>query len=92
MKDLRQLASACEAELRAIGIRPGRVAVWKVNSRAKSRWGQCRELSPGCFGAANAAANFPASGKAASCSTRSATAAASAAAGSSGCAERSISR
>ena len=49
MKDLRQLASACEAELRAIGIRPGRVAVWKVNSRAKSRWGQCRELSPGCF-------------------------------------------
>ena len=49
MKNLQNLAAACEADLRSIGIRPGRVSAWRVNTRAKSRWGQCRELTPGCF-------------------------------------------
>ncbi len=49
MKNLQNLAAACEADLRSIGIRPGRVSAWRVNTRAKSRWGQCRELAPGCF-------------------------------------------
>ena len=49
MKNLQNLAAASEADLRSIGIRPGRVSAWRVNTRAKSRWGQCRELAPGCF-------------------------------------------
>ena len=49
MKNLQNLAAACEADLRSIGIRPGRVSAWRVDTRAKSRWGQCRELTPGCF-------------------------------------------
>lgn len=49
MKDLKQLAAACEEDLRSVGIRPGAVVCWRVNTRAKSRWGQCRELSPGRF-------------------------------------------
>ena len=49
MKNLENLAAACETDLRTLGIRPGRVVDWKINTRAKSRWGQCRELCPGCY-------------------------------------------
>ncbi|MCI8274093.1 MAG: hypothetical protein HFI66_00505 [Lachnospiraceae bacterium] len=49
MKDLEKLADACTAELKAIGISCGRVRNWSVNSRAKSRWGQCRKIAEGVF-------------------------------------------
>ena len=49
MKDLMRLAGECERELAALGIRCGTVCEWSVNTRAKSRWGQCREIAPGQF-------------------------------------------
>lgn len=49
MKDLRALAVSCEAELRAVGIRCGTIRRLSVNTRAKSRWGQCRMVSEGVF-------------------------------------------
>lgn len=49
MKDLKRLAIQCEEELEAIGIRCGTVRSWSVNTRAKSRWGQCRQISPRVF-------------------------------------------
>ena len=47
MKDLRKLAAECEADLLSIGIQPGKVNAWTVNTRAKSRWGLCRQVAPG---------------------------------------------
>lgn len=49
MKNLEQLAALCEADLRSLGIRTGAVVCWRINTRAKSCWGQCRELAPGRF-------------------------------------------
>lgn len=42
MKDLLKLAVECMNELDAIGVKYGNVVEWKVNTRAKKRWGQCR--------------------------------------------------
>lgn len=44
MKDLLLLANECMEELDAIDIEYGKVVEWKVNSRAKSRWGRCRRV------------------------------------------------
>ena len=41
MKDLQLIASVCMEELDAIGIGYGESIEFKVNSRAKKRWGQC---------------------------------------------------
>lgn len=41
MKDLILIANECMANLDNIGIEYGNVVKWKVNTRAKSRWGQC---------------------------------------------------
>ena len=49
MKDLERLAAQCETELRDIGICCGTVRRWSVNTRAKSRWGQCRQVAEGVF-------------------------------------------
>lgn len=49
MKDLQKLVAQCEAELRSIGIQPGKVLQWTVNTRAKRRWGQCVQHAPGVF-------------------------------------------
>ena len=49
MKDLKKLAMECEAELQAIGITCGYVRNWSVNTRARSRWGQCKLISKGIF-------------------------------------------
>ena len=49
MKDLLKLAAECETELRSIGIRPGKIEQWIVNTRAKRRWGQCVRNSNGLF-------------------------------------------
>ena len=47
MKDLRKLAAECEADLLSIGIQPGKVNRWIVNTRAKCRWGLCKQVAPG---------------------------------------------
>jgi len=49
MKDLENLASQCQAELLSIGIRCGEVSKWVINTRAKKRWGLCRQLSDGTY-------------------------------------------
>lgn len=49
MKDLKKLASECEQDLLSIGIQPGNVNRWIVNTRAKCRWGLCRTVQPGLF-------------------------------------------
>lgn len=49
MKDLKKLANECIAELTSIGIQPGKINFWLVNTRAKTRWGQCRRVAPGEF-------------------------------------------
>lgn len=49
MKDLNKLAEECEADLRSIGIVPGTVVEWSVNTRAKKRWGQCRAVTSDTF-------------------------------------------
>ncbi len=48
MRDLMTYATICMKELDAIGIRYGKILRWEVNTRAKSRWGQCRTV-PGGF-------------------------------------------
>lgn len=49
MKDLIKLAHECEADLRSIGVQPGVVTHWSVNTRAQKRWGQCKKVSIGHF-------------------------------------------
>lgn len=49
MKDLRKLAAECEADLLSIGIQPGKVNRWIINTRAKCRWGLCKQIAPGEF-------------------------------------------
>ncbi len=49
MNDLKTLIQECQAELSAISIPYGTVTSWKINTRAKSRWGQCRLLPDGTF-------------------------------------------
>lgn len=47
MRDLMTYAAICMKELDAIGIRYGKILRWEVNTRAKSRWGQCRTVPGG---------------------------------------------
>lgn len=47
MRDLMTYATICMKELDAIGIKYGRILKWEINTRAKSRWGQCRTVSGG---------------------------------------------
>lgn len=49
MKNLVKLAKECEADLISIGVQPGVVSLWTVNTRAKKRWGQCRRDGGGYF-------------------------------------------
>lgn len=49
MKDLKKLAAECEAELLSIGIHPGKINRWIVNTRAKCRWGQCVQYLPDLY-------------------------------------------
>lgn len=43
MKDLMKLVNECMSELNAIGVKYGNVTEWKVNYRAKTRWGLCKK-------------------------------------------------
>ena len=49
MKDLKKLAAECENDLLSIGIQPGIVNRWIINTRAKCRWGLCTTVSPGLY-------------------------------------------
>jgi predicted SprT family Zn-dependent metalloprotease len=49
MKDLEKLASECVAELLSIGIQPGKVSSWVVNTRAERRWGLCKKVAQGVY-------------------------------------------
>lgn len=42
MKDINKIFEECKNELTAIGITTGKITSMTVNTRAKSRWGQCR--------------------------------------------------
>lgn len=42
MKNLLELATECMSELDALGIEYGTIRAFRVNNRAKRRWGQCR--------------------------------------------------
>lgn len=45
MKNLYRLLVECEQELKALGIEYGHIDSIEPNSRAQSRWGQCRRIS-----------------------------------------------
>ncbi len=49
MKDFKRLIAECQAELSAEGINIGTVREWKINNRARSRWGQCRLETDGTY-------------------------------------------
>ncbi len=44
MKDFDKLIKECEADLASVGISIGNVVKYSVNTRAKSRWGQCKTV------------------------------------------------
>ena len=41
MKDFDKLINICLEEIKAVGIKPGKIIKWSINTRAKSRWGYC---------------------------------------------------
>lgn len=41
VKDYNKLIECCVAEVRSAGIVPGNIIEWKINRRAKKRWGLC---------------------------------------------------
>lgn len=43
MKDINSIAHTCIDELRSVGICPPPIEEFTVNTRAKTRWGQCRK-------------------------------------------------
>lgn len=49
MKNLEKLVQECQEELKELGIKPGPICAWRINSRAKTRWGQCRRNPDGTF-------------------------------------------
>lgn len=49
MKDLKKLTAECERDLLSIGIQPGKVRSWIINTRSKCRWGQCKTVLPGLY-------------------------------------------
>ncbi|MCR5343321.1 MAG: hypothetical protein K6E70_08165 [Butyrivibrio sp.] len=49
MKDFNRLKEECLREIADCGIEIGQVKSWSINSRARSRWGQCRKEVDGTF-------------------------------------------
>lgn len=45
----KKVSSECEADLLSIGIQPGNVNQWVINTRTKCRWGLCKQVAPGEF-------------------------------------------
>lgn len=50
MKDFEGLIEICMNEVTSAGIEPGVISLWKINTRAKQRWGMCKKnASDGTF-------------------------------------------
>ncbi len=49
MKELMALVAQCKADLDSLGIRYGTVRNWEINTRARCRWGQCKQIARGIF-------------------------------------------
>lgn len=49
MKDLNKLAIECMENLESIGITTGIIKEFKINSRAKKRWGRCTKEPDGSY-------------------------------------------
>ena len=49
MKNFEQLIKECLSDLESIGIKIGKVTKYSINTRAKSRWGQCKQVGNGIF-------------------------------------------
>lgn len=47
MKDFQRLIDESINEVKAAGITPGNIVDWRINTRAKCRWGLCRKLEDG---------------------------------------------
>lgn len=47
MRNLDEYAIMCKKELDNIGIQYGNIIEFKVNTRAKHRWGQCKKIQGG---------------------------------------------
>lgn len=47
MKDFHKLIDESINEVKAAGITPGNIVNWRINTRAKSRWGLCKKLNDG---------------------------------------------
>ena len=45
LKELEQIASECKKDIEALGIELGTIVRYTINTRAKSRWGQCKGVS-----------------------------------------------
>ncbi len=49
MKDLTKYVEECQHDLDLLRIPYGTVRRWEINTRAKTRWGQCKRVSKGVF-------------------------------------------
>lgn len=47
MKDFQKLIEECLVEVQTAGIKPGPITEWKINTRAKRRWGLCTKKPSG---------------------------------------------
>lgn len=49
MKDFERLKKECMEEVADIGIEIGNIKEWKINTRARSMWGQCKKNTDGTY-------------------------------------------
>ncbi len=49
MKNLERLKQECIVEITALGIELGNIKEWTINTRARSRWGQCKKERDGSY-------------------------------------------
>ena len=49
MKDFERLKEECLREVADLGIPVGIIGSWTINTRAKSRWGQCKKEIDGTY-------------------------------------------
>ena len=49
MKDFEVLKEQCIHEVTRLGIKPGTISSWTINTRAKSRWGLCKQNPDGTY-------------------------------------------
>ena len=48
-KDFVRLRQECLDEITGLGIQPGQIKDWTINTRARSRWGQCKKETDGTY-------------------------------------------